>query len=371
MKLGILTSSRADFGIYLPLLKSLQVADGISFEIIAFGTHLSTFHGETISQIISNGFQVKHRIPSMLLSDSAESVSTAMGLTTTKFASFWADYADDFDLVLCLGDRYEMFAAVTAGIPFNIRFVHLHGGETSLGAIDNIFRHAITLASKYHFVATAEHADKVAALTGTAQGIFPVGALSLDNIGSLDLLSLEAFKAKWQMDLSRKTILTTFHPETVNAEQNRFYAQELINVILSNTPYQFLITMPNADTAGNMIRQLFTEQLQSASHVALIENLGSQSYFTAMKYCAFLLGNTSSGIIEAASFGKYVINLGDRQKGRSCGPNVIHVPINVEAINQAIASVAEAEDYSGPNPYFRGNASGEIIKKLKEISAYE
>lgn len=371
MRIGILTSSRADFGIYLPLLKKLQTIDVISFEIIAFGTHLSSFHGETINQIISNGFQVAHRIESMLLSDSAESVATAMGLTTIKFGSFWAQQANSYDLVLCLGDRYEMFAAVSAGIPFNVVFAHLHGGETSLGAIDNVFRHAITLASKYHFVATEEHAAKVTALTGSPQGIYTVGALGLDNLSSLQLLSLDEFKAKWQVDLSNKTILTTFHPETVNTAQNRFYAQELINVVQNNTQYHFLITMPNADTAGNVIRQLFTEHLQSASNVSLIENLGSQSYFTAMKYCALLMGNTSSGIIEAASFGKYVINLGDRQKGRSCGPNVIHVAINAAEISKAITLLSARGPYTGPNPYFKHNTSGEIIKILKEISAYE
>jgi len=370
MRIAVLTSSRADFGIYLPLLKKIREDVFFSLDIIAFGTHLSSFHGETINQIKEAGFVVAHRIESILLTDSAESIATSMGLTTIKFAQFWSKNCDTFDLVLCLGDRYEMFAAITSGIPFNIKFGHLHGGETTTGAIDNIFRHGITLASKYHFVSTTQYADKVAQLTGSTANIYSVGAMSLDNLNDIELLSIADFKNKWHIDLSKKTVLTTFHPETVNMHHNIYFTEQLIKVIKNDMRYQFLITMPNADTSGNVIRKMLTRELQDLDKVFLIENLGSQSYFSAMKYCSFLMGNTSSGIIEAATFGKYVINLGDRQQGRACGNNVLQVPIIAEEIQKAIESLSDIRDYQGENIYYKNDSSGSVIKILKEISSH-
>ena len=370
MRIGVLNSSRSDFGIYLPLLKKLKSDVFFEYDIIAFGTHLSSFHGETIHQIEALGFEVKYRIESLLLTDSPESIATTMGLTTIKFAAFWKEHCNKFDLVLCLGDRYEMFAAVTSAIPFSIKFGHLHGGETTLGAIDNIFRHGITLASTYHFVATQQYANRVAELIGSNENIYEVGALSLDNLSSLDLLSVEEFRSKWGIDLSHKTVLTTFHPETVNSNENVKYTERLVRVIQQNSQYQFLITMPNADTDGNKVRKVLESNLRNNSNVYLIENLGSQSYFTAMKYCIFLLGNTSSGIIEAASFDKYVINLGDRQLGRACGPNVIQVAIEEELIQNAINTISNKIDFKGENIYYKINSADAIIEVLKKITPY-
>lgn len=367
MKIGVLTSSRADYGIYLPLLKKLRDDSYFEVSIIAFGTHLSSFHGQTIKQIQSDGFEVKYEIESMLLTDSPDAIATAVGLTAIKFADFWQKNKREFDLVFCLGDRYEMFAAVTAGIPFNIPFAHLHGGETTLGAIDNIYRHAITLASKYHFVSTEAYAKRVAEIVGSDENVIVVGALSLDNLGSLEMLGIDEFNEKWGIDLSRKTILCTFHPETVSYHANEKYAEELINVInVFKETYQILITMPNADTAGNIIRNTFCTNYNNDSKVFLIENLGSKSYFTAMKYCSFLLGNTSSGIIEAASFGKYVINLGDRQKGRAAGKNVIHTEIESSVMIDAMRKIPSIS-YDAENIYWNGGAADKIIEIIKAV----
>jgi GDP/UDP-N,N'-diacetylbacillosamine 2-epimerase (hydrolysing) len=367
IRLGVLTSSRADFGIYLPLLTRLKADAGFELNLIVFGTHLSPFHGHTIDHIRSAGFDVRYEIESMLLSDSSDAIATSMGLTTIKFADFWREHAKDFDLVFCLGDRYEMFSAVMAGVPFQISFAHLHGGETTLGAIDNVFRHAITLASKVHFVSTPGAADRVKEIVNNDSNIYYVGALGLDNLSDLKLLTIDEFKQKWSVDLSKSTILVTFHPETVGYKENERYTDELVKTIhklLYN--YQVLITMPNADTAGNIIRRAFTAGFSGLQNVFLIENLGSAGYFTAMKYCSFLLGNTSSGIIEAASLGKYVIDLGDRQKGRIAGENVIHTPIEMSSILDAVQQVEISGDFDDQNIYFNNGASDQIIKILKQ-----
>ncbi|MGY4383094.1 GDP/UDP-N,N'-diacetylbacillosamine 2-epimerase (hydrolyzing) [Pedobacter sp. UYP24] len=369
MKIGILTSSRADFGIYLPLIRELKKDSFFYPNIIAFGTHLSPFHGETIKQIQNEGFEVKYKVESMLLTDSPEAIATAVGLTTIKFADFWQKYKSEFDLVFCLGDRYEMFAAVTAGIPFDIPFAHLHGGESTLGAIDNIYRHAITLASKHHFVATNIYSERVASIIGSDKNITTVGALSLDNVSTMEMLSIDDFRTKWDIDLSIKTILFTFHPETIAYHENWKYVNELIQAIdVIKANYQILVTMPNADTAGNIIRNALNTNFSNDSRVFLIENLGTESYFAAMKYCSFLLGNTSSGIIEAASFGKYVINLGDRQKGRAVGNNVIHTEISSRAIINAVCEIESMESIGKENIYWNSGATNKIIEELKAIA---
>jgi GDP/UDP-N,N'-diacetylbacillosamine 2-epimerase (hydrolysing) len=175
MRIGVLTSSRADYGIYRPLLKALKNDPFFDCSIIAFGTHLSTHFGKTIDRIRDDGFEVKYTVSSMLLGDDANTIASATALTSMKFAEFWKEHAADFDLVFCLGDRYEMFAAVIAGVPFGIRFAHLHGGETTLGAIDNVYRHSITHASLLHFTSAEVHASRVKSLLGHDEGVFVCG----------------------------------------------------------------------------------------------------------------------------------------------------------------------------------------------------
>lgn len=368
MNIGILTSSRADFGIYLQLLNKLKADNAFNVEIIAFGTHLSYFHGYTIDQIQAAGFEVKYTVESMVLTDSAASISTAMGLTSIKFAEFWNIHQTAFDLVFCLGDRYEMFAAVMAGVPFQIPFAHLHGGETTLGAIDNVFRHGISLASKYHFVSTAVYAQRIKEIIGTDENIFHVGALSLDNFFNIEFLSVKEFKDKWGIDISKPTILTTFHPETINVKDNEQHINELVAALNELTSYQILITMPNADTSGNIIRRGFIKAFKQSPNVFMMENLGSQSYFTAMKYCRFLLGNTSSGIIEAASANKYVINLGNRQQGRLSGDNVINTAVKREQILQAVKLIEGRQNIIMNNIYYLSGAADNIINVVKRLS---
>jgi GDP/UDP-N,N'-diacetylbacillosamine 2-epimerase (hydrolysing) len=239
MKIGILTSSRADFGIYLPLIKALKNDAYFDIGIIAFGTHLSDFHNYTLSQIEEAGFEVRYRIDSMLLSDTPDAIGTAIGLTIIKFSSFWKEHANEFDVVFCLGDRYEMFAAVTAGIPFQIKFAHLHGGEKTMGAIDNVFRHCISHAAKIHFVSTQLYAERLREMLDENKQIYNVGALSLENLKTVDLLTVPEFEVKWGVNLKTPTILMTFHPETVNLNSNQHYSEELVKFILVNDRYQY------------------------------------------------------------------------------------------------------------------------------------
>ena len=360
----VLTSSRADFGIYLPLLRTLKGSEEFSLELMVFGSHLSHFHGYTINQITEAGFNVDYTISSLLLGDEAVDTASGYALTVEKFATFWQMH-QAYDWVIVLGDRFEMAAAVAAGIPFNVPFAHLHGGETTLGAIDNIYRHSISLTSKLHFVAIPAFKKRLSALLDTEQGIHVVGSLSLQNLQHISLLSPIEFLDKWGVDLSLPTILITVHPETVAYELNENHAGELSQSLrVLSEEYQLLITLPNNDTLGSVYRRTFNDLKQElGAKVNIVESLGSQSYFTAMKYAQFLLGNTSSGIIEAASFNKYVLNLGDRQKGRMTSDNIRHVSFKKTEILEAVARI-KGKSYSGKNIYFQKDTVKHIMEQL-------
>ncbi|HRI26952.1 MAG TPA: UDP-N-acetylglucosamine 2-epimerase [Chitinophagales bacterium] len=369
MNIVLLTSSRADYGIYLPLLRRLEGDDFFNLSIVAFGTHLSEKHGYTLNQILADGFKVVHTVETLPSGDLPADIASAIGLTTLKFAELWAALHRHTHLIICLGDRYEMFAAVCASVPFNLPVAHFYGGETTEGAIDNKFRHAITQMAAYHFTATETYAQKVAAMTGSTQHVYSVGSLSLDNLLSLPLLDANAFFARYGINLHKSTILVTFHPETVQPEQNIFYTQELIKTLTAASAlYQVVITMPNADTMGNIVRtQLLAFAQTQPDRVFAVENFGTQGYFSCMNLVTFLLGNTSSGIIEAASFGKYVINIGNRQQGRACSNNVLHTPINTQSMLAAIDAVEKLPPFTGINIYRQQNVAERVISILKTL----
>jgi len=373
MKIGVLTSSRADFGVYTPLLKELFSDTFFQPEIIAFGTHLSRMHGKTINEIIKNNFPVKHQLNTTPLNDTPYAIASSLGKTVKLFSTFWNN--EKFDLVLAIGDRYEMFAAVTAGSPFNIKFAHLYAGETTLGAIDNFYRHCISLMSEYLFVSTEEYKKRAIEIVQKPQNVFNVGALSIDNLKKIDLYNINEFKSIFNIDLNKQTILTTFHPETVSIEKNKKYIVDLIASLeeLKNK-YQIVITMPNSDTFGLMIRNKIKKFASGKANIFLVESFGMKGYLTCMKYCSFLLGNTSSGFVEASFFPKPVINIGKRQEGRIITPNIINCEISYKRILNAVKKVETGLSLSTSTKtqiYGNGNTSKKIIKVLKTIKIKE
>ena len=365
MKIGVLTSSRADYGIYLPLLQKIQLDPFFDLEIIAFGMHLSQFHGYTLNEIEKGHYKKIHKISSLISNDDEQAIATAYGLTVLKFADFWV--MNTYDWVLCLGDRFEMSAAVQAGIPFGVKFAHLHGGETTLGAIDNIYRHQISLASTLHFTATDAYKNKIIDITGSKKGVYIEGALSLDNIHSFEAINEDTFYHKFNIP-KKDFALVTFQPETVASKSNIAYAlamKEALSEIVVDI--NLVITMPNADTLGTVYRQA-KEALQRdyPNNIVLIENFGKVNYFSAMKYAKFLIGNTSSGIIEAASFRKYVVNVGERQKGRAQSDNILDCSFNAKDIISTTKKAQSLGNYLGENIYYKPNVADNIISILKE-----
>lgn len=366
MKIGILTSSRADYGIYLPLLEKLKEDSYFSLEIIAFGTHLSKSHGYTLNEITTGKYEKIHTISSLISNDDPQSISSSYALTSLKFADFWEQ--NSYDLVFCLGDRFEMSAAIQAGIPLGIKFAHIHGGETTLGAIDNIYRHQITLASRYHFTASESFSKKIEQLIDSKEMIHTVGSLSLDNIHSFQPIEKTIFFEKYTIH-ENDFALVTFHPETVSPGDNYQYAIEMRNALYEISKTLFvIITMPNADTLGSIYRDEIEKLKNECSdRILLIENFGKVNYFSAMYYAKILIGNTSSGILEAASFGKYVVNVGNRQQGRLQSLNIINCEFKKEAIITATKNAISKGEYRGENVYSKEGAANAIISIIKNI----
>jgi GDP/UDP-N,N'-diacetylbacillosamine 2-epimerase (hydrolysing) len=365
MRIGVLTSSRADYGIYHPLLIKMRDDGFFDLQIIAFGSHLSHSHGFTIEEIEADGFATIHRISCLLTNDDEQSIATAYGLTALKFADFWA--RTRYDVVLCLGDRFEMNAAVMAGIPFQVKFAHFHGGETTLGAIDNVYRHQITLASTLHFTASQEFCERVNSVTGGSNNIYNVGSLSLSDIKSFRPIKAEALLGRFGI-LNEHFVLMTFHPETLSSqEKNLYFAQELGKAITHIAASHYVVvTMPNADTQGSVFRaELLRVASQLPNDMVLVENFGKQNYFSAMHYCAVMVGNTSSAIIEAASFGKYAVNVGKRQSGRLQSENILNATFESNSIVAETFAALARGTYLGENVYFKVNVLDTVVTTLK------
>ena len=365
MKIGVLTSSRADYGIYLPLLQKIKEDSFFEMEIIAFGTHLSRSHGYTLTTIENDGYKTIHTISSLISNDDEQSISTSYGVTVMKFADFWQNH--QYDLVFCLGDRFEMSAAIQAGIPFGVTFAHLHGGETTLGAIDNVYRHQISLVSKYHFTATEVFSEKLTNIMGSSDGVYTVGSLSLNDIKTFTPIEKGTFYDTFSIP-DEEFALVTFHPETMSLQDNGRYAQAMKNALATISEDLFVvITMPNADTQGSIYREAILEmKKENENRFLLIENFGKTNYFSAMHYCKLLIGNTSSGILEAASFGKYVVNVGDRQKGRAQSNNIINCSFVALDIIEATEKAKKLDKYVGANVYFKEAVADNVIKIVKE-----
>ena len=367
LNIGLLTSSRADYGIYKPLLKKISQNKAIDLTIIAFGMHLKKKYGQTIHDINQDKFGNINIIKGMSDKDSPLDIANSYGQLIKKFSVYWEN--NKFDYVIALGDRFEMSAAVQSGIPFEIKFIHLHGGETTLGSVDNIYRHQITLASKIHFVATDHYLKKVSSITGSKENIYNHGALSLDGINEMKLPDWSHVCQKF--DIPHKDyILVTFHPETVELDKNKAYANvvfESLKKISEDT--NIVITLPNADAAGDLYRSSMIKLSKLyPNKISIVENFGRENYFSAMHHASMMIGNTSSGILESASFKKYVINVGDRQKGRLKNKNVFDVPFSKDNIVQEYNSIKKLAEYPGKNIFLKKDTAEKILETIKNYA---
>lgn len=364
-KIGVLTSSRADFGIYKPLLDLIKKTS-IDLTIIVFGTHLQKNHGYTINEIRKDNFKNIVKIKGMPDLDSKLEISKGYSKLISNFAKFWND--NKFDYVFALGDRFEMSAAVQAGIPFQVKIAHIHGGETTLGAIDNIYRHQISLLSSIHFCSTLKYQKRIKNLIDDSNHVYNVGSLSLNDFEKNKIKNWNNVRKLFNIP-NQKFCLVTFHPETINPENNFKYVEIIKKVLMELSKIiHIVITQANADTFGSIYRRMALHlEENNPKDFSVINSFGKESYFSAMKNCEFMLGNTSSGIIESASFGKYFINVGKRQSGRLFNKNTINVDYNYDKIISESKSIIN-KTYYGDNYYYKKNTAKKILKiLLKEL----
>lgn len=365
--IGVVTVARSDYGIYLPVLQRIQGDPDLRLHLIVAGMHLSPEFGLTVQAIEQDGFEISERIEMLLSSDTPEGIAKSMGLGTIGFAQAYARLRPD--ILLVLGDRFEMHAAAMAALPFKIPIAHIHGGEVTIGAIDNSIRHALTKMSHLHFVATEVYAKRVMQMGEEPWRVIVSGGPSLDNLHSVKLLSKA--ELEWlDFDLTKAFLLVTYHPVTLEYEQTDWQIQQLL-AALDVTEMPIVITYPNADTGYHTIVHRIEAFATEREHVRIVRNLGMRRYFSLMRFAAAMVGNSSSGIIEAPSFELPVVNIGTRQEGRVKARNVIDVGYEEKAILAGIEKALSApfrRSLKGMvNPYGDGHAAEVIVETLKRI----
>jgi len=367
-KIAVVTVGRSDYGIYLPLLRKIQDDPDLQLELIVAGMHLSPEFGLTINSIETDDFEIAERVEMLLSSDSPEGIAKSIGLGVIGFSQAYARSRPD--LLVVLGDRFEMYAAALAALPFKIPVAHIHGGELTQGAIDDSLRHSMTKLSHLHFVATPEYAKRVMQLGEEPWRVVVSGAPSLDNLNALELLTSNELSAQFGLHIDETPfVIVTFHPVTLEYEQAEWQVSELL-AALEDCERPIVFTMPNADTSGRIIREMIVDFVETHPESHAVENLGTQGYFSLMKIAAAMVGNSSSGIIEAASFELPVVNIGTRQAGRTRGENVIDVDYTRKSILDGIQKALDPHfraDLEGiQNPYGGGMASERIVETLKK-----
>ncbi|MBP2316261.1 UDP-N-acetylglucosamine 2-epimerase [Azospirillum soli] len=367
--IGVVTGSRADYGIYRPVLRHILSSPDLQLRLIVCGMHLSPAYGLTVRDIEADGFTIAARLPTLCDDDSPEGIGKSMGQGVTAFSEEFGRVRPD--ILLLLGDRYEMFAAAIAALPYAMPLAHIHGGELTEGLIDDAIRHSLTKMCHLHFVATEEYRRRVIQLGEAPDRVFTVGAPAIDLMSQLERLDRAALSARLGISLDTPPLLVTHHPLTLAAEQADAEVGVLLDA-LETFDQPIIITYPNADTRASRIIERIGRFAAGRANVVFTESLGSQAYFSVMAIAGAMVGNSSSGIIEAASFRLPVVNIGDRQRGRVAGGNVIHVPADAETIREAIRKALSPEFRESladqVNPYGRGTAAPRIVEVLRSVS---
>ena len=369
-RIGVVTVARSDYGYYLPLLRRIRsdLEKELELCLIVGGTHFSSSHGLTVRVIDEDGFPVDERVDTLPSSDTPEGIAESMGLGAIGFGRSYERQKPD--LLVLLGDRFEMLAAAAAAMPFRIPVAHIHGGEGTEGAMDDAFRHAVTKMSHLHFVSTRTYAQRVVQLGEEPWRVTVSGAPSLDNLNDLPLLCASALAERYGLDLSRPPLLVSFHPVTLEVDRTEWQTRELL-AALEACGLPLVISSPNADTGNQTVRRLMQEFVASHDDAVLVESFGTQGYFSLMAVSAAMVGNSSSGIIEASSFRLPVVNVGTRQAGRVRGSNVIDTTHEREAVLEGIRRAVDPAFRQGieglVNPYGRGRAAETILQVLKKV----
>lgn len=369
-KICIVTGTRAEFGLLSHLMQLIANDSELDLQVIATGMHLSPEFGYTYDDIIKEGFKVDKKIEILLSSDTSVGVSKSMGLAQISFAEAYEELKPD--LVLVLGDRFEIFSAVSAAMIARIPVAHLNGGEKTEGAIDESIRHSITKMSHLHFTATEEYRKRVIQMGESPDRVFNVGEVGLDNIFLKKLYSREEFEESIGFKLNKRNILITFHPVTLEKGMAEKQFAELLSAVDELEDTTIIITHSNADMEGRKIIELIKDYVAGNPHKAIaFPSLGYHRYLSALQYMDAVVGNSSSGIVEAPSFKIATINIGNRQKGRIQADSVVNCePVKEEilkAFNEIESNTFKSKLKAVENPYGNGGSSQKVIDILKRV----
>jgi len=367
-KICVVTGSRADYGLLKLVMKGIKVEPNLALQIIATGMHLSPTFGLTYKEIESDGFVIDYMVESLLLSDTPADIAQATAKSMMGCAKAFGELEPD--LVLILGDRFEILAAATAAVLARIPIAHIHGGEVTVGAYDEAFRHSITKMANIHFVATEEYRRRVIQLGENPSSVHFVGGLGVDAIRHLNFLSKDEVEQTLGIKFSSKSLLVTFHPSTLEELTPLEQVNELLAALIERSEIMLIFTMPNADTGGLEIMEQINKFVKERSNAYSFKSLGQQQYLSCMAQVDGILGNSSSGILEAPSLKVGSINIGTRQLGRVQSESVINCAINKEHIKSSIDKLYSREFQlvldNCTSPYGEGGASNKIIKMLRE-----
>lgn len=368
-KICIITGTRAEYGLLHQVMQGIKDDSELSLQVIATGMHLSPEFGLTYQEIEQDGFRIDQKVEMLTSSDTSVGVTKSMGLGLIGFADALNQLQPD--IVVVLGDRFEIFVAVSACLVARIPVAHLHGGETTEGAIDEALRHSITKMSHLHFVAAEEYLRRVIQLGETPKNVFMVGGLGVDTVKSIKLLDRRELEIDLGLRFNKRNLLITFHPATLDSSSASVQMSELLTSLANLADTQLIFTMPNADTDSRCIVNLINEFVSQHENAHAFKSLGQLRYLSCLEQVDAVVGNSSSGITEAPSFKIGTINIGDRQKGRlqansviNCGPNVIEI---TQALNQLYSEDFQASLIHASSPYGEGGASQKILSILKNI----
>ena len=368
-KICVVTGTRAEYGLLYWLLKEIEADKELELQVIVTGMHLSPEFGLTYKEI-EKEFKINKKIEMLLSSDTSVGISKSMGLAQISFAESYDELKPD--IVIVLGDRYEIFSATSAAMIARIPIAHIHGGEKTEGAFDESIRHSITKMSHLHFTATDEYKNRVIQLGEDPSRVFNVGGMGIENIKRLELLNKKEFEKSIEFKLNSKNILVTFHPVTLENSTAKEQFQQLLDAIDELEDTNIIFTKANSDTDGRVINQMIDEYVTKNFQKSVqFTSLGQLRYLSALQYVDAVVGNSSSGLAEAPSFRIGAINIGDRQKGRIKASSVIDCEPNKDSILNSFEKLYLKEFQetlkTTINPYGNGCVSKKIVEILKSV----
>ena len=367
-RICVVTATRAEYGYLKWLMKDIQADSALELQVIATGTHLDKSQGHTVEQIIADGISVSAEVDVQLDNSSSKAICETMARYGNGFAEVLSQLQPD--VVIVLGDRYELLPICSTAFMMQIPIAHLSGGDVTEGALDDGVRNAVTMLATYHFPITEDCAKNIRRMRGENKNIFVTGSTSLDFFNRTELMTREELAENLGLDINKKWALCTLHSETKqDISYNVRMADNLISAMKESlSDFQIVITNANADLGGQEINKLMMKVAdESQNQFVVVPSLGQKRYLSYMKQVELVLGNSSSGILESPYLGIPTVNIGERQKGRYRCENIVQSGIEKNEIEQSIKEVMSGK-YSIPSTYWGdGNASGKIVKVLKNI----